>query len=148
YNYLIYGTLLGSQLFDSFIVGPVAFKKLTKENFSTLQSNLFPYYFGIQAVAPIGIALTTPFKLSSAVASYVSLALVSVLGLSNQFLIYPVTNKLVAERQFLSESLNSDPNSKELLAKYEKADKTFKRIHGLSMFMNLVSIIATIVYGL
>lgn len=60
YHILAYGTLLGSNIFQSFLAGPLAFKALPRPQFSTLQSAIFPPYFSFQTALPIVLALTWP----------------------------------------------------------------------------------------
>lgn len=60
FHILTYGTLLGSNLFQTFLGGPLAFKALPRPSFSTLQQAIFPPYFTFQAALPIILALTWP----------------------------------------------------------------------------------------
>lgn len=60
YHILVYGSLLGSNLFQTFLAGPLAFKALPRPSFSQLQQAIFPSYFGLQTVLPLVLALTWP----------------------------------------------------------------------------------------
>ena len=60
YHILTYGTLLGSNLFQTFLAGPLAFKALPRPQFSTLQQAIFPPYFSFQTALPVVLALTWP----------------------------------------------------------------------------------------
>ena len=60
YHILSYGTLLGSNLFQTFLAGPLAYRALTRPAFSTLQQAIFPSYFSFQTVLPLILALTWP----------------------------------------------------------------------------------------
>ncbi|KAK3083594.1 hypothetical protein LTR53_020128, partial [Teratosphaeriaceae sp. CCFEE 6253] len=60
YHLLTYGTLLGSNLFQTFLNGPVAFTALPRAQFSTLQQAIFPPYFSFQTALPVILALTWP----------------------------------------------------------------------------------------
>lgn len=55
-----YGTLLGSQVFQSFIGGIVAYRALPRPQFSSLQQAIFPIYFSMQTALPVILALTYP----------------------------------------------------------------------------------------
>ena len=55
-----YGTVLGCQVFQTFIGGIVAYKALPRPQFSSLQQAIFPIYFSIQTAAPVILALTFP----------------------------------------------------------------------------------------
>ena len=60
YHILSYGTLLGTQVFQSFIAGTTAYRVLPRPQFSTLQTALFPIYFSMQTALPVILALTFP----------------------------------------------------------------------------------------
>lgn len=60
YHILTYGTLLGSNIFQTFLAGPVAFKALPRPSFSVLQQAIFPPYFTFQTALPLVLALTWP----------------------------------------------------------------------------------------
>jgi Domain of unknown function (DUF4149) len=60
YYILSYGTLLGTEVFQSFIAGVQAYRVLPRPQFSTLQSAIFPIYFSMQTALPILLALTFP----------------------------------------------------------------------------------------
>ena len=60
YQILTYGTLLGSNLFQTFLAGPLAYKALPKAQFSTLQQAIFPPFFALQTALPVVLALTWP----------------------------------------------------------------------------------------
>lgn len=60
YHILSYSTLLGSNLFQTFMNGPIAYKALPRPQFSTLQQAIFPPYFAFQTALPVVLALTFP----------------------------------------------------------------------------------------
>ncbi|KAK0935711.1 hypothetical protein LTR29_012713 [Friedmanniomyces endolithicus] len=60
YHLLTYGTLLGSNLFQTFLNGPVSYTALPRPQFSTLQQAIFPPYFTLQSLLPLVLALTWP----------------------------------------------------------------------------------------
>jgi len=70
YHILAYGTLLGSNLFQTFLNGPVAFKVLPRPQFSTLQQAIFPPYFAFQSALPVVLALTWPGEKVAAAAGF------------------------------------------------------------------------------
>jgi len=55
-----YGTLLGSEVFQSFVAGIVSYRALPRPAFSTLQTALFPVYFSMQTALPLIMAITYP----------------------------------------------------------------------------------------
>ena len=66
YHLLTYGTLLGSNIQNTFFQGPIAFTVLPRAQFSTLQQAIFPPYFAFQTVLPIVLALTWPGERTAA----------------------------------------------------------------------------------
>ncbi|KAK4554875.1 hypothetical protein LTR86_008023 [Recurvomyces mirabilis] len=60
YHLLAYGTLLGSNIFQTFFNGPLAFKALPRPQFATLQTTIIPAFFSLQTALPVILALTWP----------------------------------------------------------------------------------------
>jgi hypothetical protein len=59
YHVLAQGTLIGTDVFQSFIAGTAAYRILPRPQFSTLQSALFQTYF-MQTALPLILAFTFP----------------------------------------------------------------------------------------
>ena len=57
---LSYGTRIGTQIHQTFVLGVQAYRALDRPSFRKLQSALFPPYFAIQAALPVAMALTYP----------------------------------------------------------------------------------------
>ena len=57
---LTYSTLLGTQLYQSFVMVKVAYSSLPSEAFTTLQKHVFPVYFRGQCAFVIFSAVTFP----------------------------------------------------------------------------------------
>ncbi|RYO82582.1 hypothetical protein DL766_000204 [Monosporascus sp. MC13-8B] len=121
YHILSYGTLLGTQVFHTFINATTSLRVLERPQFALLQRNLFPWYFGIQTVMPVVLAVTYPGNrtllgaleggsafadrgLVGALAAanrwtvLVPLATVCVTGLINWAYLLPETNKVTTRR--------------------------------------------------
>ncbi|KAK5110052.1 hypothetical protein LTR62_006296 [Meristemomyces frigidus] len=62
YHLLTYSTLLGSNLYQTFLVGPLSFSCLPRPQFATLQITLLPAFFSLQTALPVLLALTWPGK--------------------------------------------------------------------------------------
>ncbi|KAF7718435.1 Uncharacterized protein PECH_005916 [Penicillium ucsense] len=159
YHVLSYGTLLGTQVFQSFVGGIVAFRALPRPQFATLQTAIFPVYFSMQTALPIVVALTAskqgqalglPGLLApeNRMNTLLPMATVAITGLINMFVLRPLTVKTMRERKHQEtrdgkKSYDAPPHSKEMMA----LNKKFGRIHGLSSMVNMVSFIATVWYG-
>ncbi|EEA20655.1 hypothetical protein TMatcc_000649 [Talaromyces marneffei ATCC 18224] len=162
FHILSYGTLLGAQIYQSFIGGTVAFKALPRPQFSALQNKLFPIYFSLQSALPLALALTFPGKFGTSDLSSISgvfadenryavllpLTIISVVGLVNMFYLTPLVGKVIKER-FQQESIDgkkaydAPPHSQ----KMTELNKRFGKLHGLSSLLNMGALIATIAYG-
>ncbi|KAI0024748.1 hypothetical protein F4780DRAFT_552747 [Xylariomycetidae sp. FL0641] len=163
YHIISYGTLLGTQVFHTFINAIAAFRVLERPQFAVLQRALFPWYFGIQTAAPVALALTYPGQLGGALAPgsiagvlqgsnrwtvAAPLATAFVTGLVNLVYLLPTTNKITAKRRQQEKedgkkSWDQGPHSPQMQA----LNKQFGQVHGISSLLNLVTLAATIVYG-
>ncbi|KAF5873674.1 uncharacterized protein Bfra_005138 [Botrytis fragariae] len=163
YHIITYGTLLGTQFFQSFVNGIVAYKSLPRPQFSVLQQNIFPIYFGIQTALPAVLAITYPGSrthlgtvsgISGTLAEVnrwsvmVPLATMFVTGLANLVVIGPATTRIMKERKHQEtkdgkKSYDAAPHSREM----QRLNKAFGKMHGASSLVNLVSFLATIWYG-
>lgn len=120
YHILTYGTLLGSNLFQTFLGGPVAFKALPRPSFSTLQQAIFPPYFTFQAALPVLLAITWPgekvaqvgarsvaqnagfwgvFSENSLLTAGVPIAIMFATSAANLLVFGPATTKVMKERK-------------------------------------------------
>ncbi|KAJ5198789.1 uncharacterized protein N7459_008652 [Penicillium hispanicum] len=159
YHVLSYGTLLGTQFFQSFVGGVVAFRALPRPQFSSLQAAIFPIYFSMQSALPVVVALTASrggqaLGISGLAApenrytTLLPMATVAVTGLINQIVLRPLTMKIMRERKHQEtrdgkKSYDPAPHSKEMVA----LNKRFGRVHGISSLVNLISLVATVCYG-
>ncbi|EAW11518.1 DUF4149 domain-containing protein [Aspergillus clavatus NRRL 1] len=160
YHILSYGTLLGVQVFQTFVSGIVAFRVLPRPQFSALQTATFPVYFSLQSALPVVVALTSSTGgqlngISGLLApenrfgTFLPLATAAAAGLINQFILRPLTVNVMKERKHQEtrdgkKSYDPAPHSKEMLA----LNKKFGRLHGLSSLVNMVTLAATVCYGI
>ncbi|KAL4960633.1 DUF4149 domain-containing protein [Aspergillus stella-maris] len=159
FHILSYGTLLGVQIYQSFISGIIAFRALPRPQFSALQAKIFPTYFALQTTLPVVVALTASRSGSTLGVSgllepenkfkvLLPLATAFVTGLINFGVLGKMTVDTMRERKHQEtrdgkKSYDPPPHSKEMIA----LNKKFGRIHGLSSLVNLVTLGATVFYG-
>ncbi|KAH7418260.1 hypothetical protein BKA64DRAFT_654029 [Cadophora sp. MPI-SDFR-AT-0126] len=163
YHIISYGTLLGTQFFQTFVGGIVSYKALARPQFSQLQQKLFPVYFGIQTTLPVVVALTYPAsKLGLGTSSglygvfadvnrwsvLIPIATIFVTSLANMALVGPATTKIMRERKHQEtrdgkKYYDPAPHSEEM----QKLNKAFGSMHGMSSLLNLTGFIATLWYG-
>ncbi|KAK3379377.1 hypothetical protein B0T24DRAFT_611611 [Lasiosphaeria ovina] len=166
YHILSYGTLLGTTFFHTFVGGIVSFQVLTRPQFAALMAKIFPIYFSMQTALPVVLALTYPAtgtvlggaSPSGGIAGVmdpvnrwgvlVPIAAVFLTGLANLAVVGPATTQCMDERRLLQKkdgkkSYDAPPHSKQM----EALNKKFSILHGVSSLLNLVSFIASVVYG-
>ncbi|KAF7846400.1 hypothetical protein BT93_L4461 [Corymbia citriodora subsp. variegata] len=164
YHIISYGTLLGSEIFQSFIAGIVAFKALPRAQFATLQSALFPIYFAMQTALPIALMFTFPAestaigRTSSSLSGVlepnhrmnvlVPLAVTSLTGLANAVVIGPATTKCMKDRKHQEtrdgkKSYDQGPHSEAMQA----LNTRFAWLHGASSLVNMIGCVTTVWYG-
>lgn len=145
FHFLFYSLVFGGSTFYSFIVSPIVFKKLPREEFSNLQTQVFPTYFIGQTVSPLVLALTTPMGYCPVTGTL--LALSSISGALNYFWLLPECKTLKEQRtKLIADKLDKDANG-EFTEEYKKVSKQFGKYHGISSLFNLVSILTLGVYG-
>ncbi|KAK3626957.1 hypothetical protein LTR56_019496 [Elasticomyces elasticus] len=172
YHLLTYGTLLGSNLFQTFMNGPIAYTALPRAQFSTLQQAIFPPYFTLQTVLPIVLALTWPgdslgsVKLGgNALArkdtgfagvmaqsnfwdALVPIAVMFGTSLLNLVVLGPATTKVMRQRKHQETRDGKryhDPGPKS--TEMQRLNSSFNYIHSASSLSNLIGTGAMIFYG-
>jgi hypothetical protein len=131
----------------------VSYRALTRPQFSVLQQNLFPVYFGMQSLLPVTLALTYPFGSTKALfttanSSSISIVAMMVCGLVNWLVVGPATTKIMRERKHQETKdgkkyWQEGDRSEDM----QKLNKRFSILHGASSSVNLVGIFATVYYG-
>ncbi|KAI5804323.1 hypothetical protein EDC01DRAFT_642889 [Geopyxis carbonaria] len=157
WHVLSYGVMIGSQFYQSFISGIVAFRALPRPQFSQLQQRIFPIYFLMQTFLPLIVLATTPgvplidhISSSSPQFKNVSIPLLVSLttSLSNLVIFGPATTKAMKERK-AQESRDgkkyyeTGPKSKEM----QTLNRKFAYVHGVSTLVNLAGFFAVVSYG-
>ncbi|KAG7660680.1 uncharacterized protein J8A68_005797 [[Candida] subhashii] len=146
YHLLFYSVAFGGSFYYSFIVSPLVFKKLTREEFSHLQNKVFPTYFVGQTLAPIILGLTSPIKTCRKGLGAV-LAVSSVAGALNYFVLLPICKGIKEERNQLVEQNKDKDDKGEPTQEFTALSKKFGKYHGISSLLNLISIVSLGLYG-
>lgn len=98
---LAYSTLLGTELYQSFIMTKVAYQALPRSAFTSLQKRVFPIYFRGQSSLLVFVALTIPPGPMSMFCSrndWIPLAVAGGTAALNLLVYGPKTQKLMIER--------------------------------------------------
>lgn len=146
-NLLLYSVAFGGGVMHSYIVSPIAFKYLAREEFSNLQNKVFPIYFIGQTAAPLLLGATSPV-LTNVALSLLGVSLVA--GALNYFWCLPTCkrikderNKLIADKKHEHVVDGETKPTDEVLA----LNKQFGMYHGFSSLFNLVSLLTLGAYG-
>ncbi|KAJ5908618.1 hypothetical protein N7495_001300 [Penicillium taxi] len=148
YHLLSYGTLLGLEVFQSFVNTKICFQALPMREFITLQKRLFPVYFSCQVgLAAITAATHPPYSLLSLVKDPWGagpLAVVLTTGCLNRYVYGPSTTTTALVRRALHEK-NVDSADED--GKIHTANRKFAVNHAMCIHLNAIALVATVVYG-
>lgn len=177
YHIIAYGTLLGTEVFQSFIAGVQAYRVLPRPQFATLQSALFPIYFSMQTALPLVLALTFPgavhgaqisattsttswgvstsaggvfgvFETANRWSVLVPLATTFVTSLVNLVYVGPLTTKIMRERKHQeTRDGKKSYDAPPHSEEMQAMNKRFAYMHGVSSLLNMVGCVATVWYG-
>lgn len=99
---LSFSTLLGSQLYQTFIVTKVAFKRLPRNPYVNFQKHIFPIFFQGQALLLFLTAVTLPpygpLSLIEHKSDWVPFAVSGIISGLNVMIFGPRTRKLMLDR--------------------------------------------------
>ena len=94
---ILYSFTFGGAVFYSYVASPIAFKTLARDQFSVLQSKVFPWFFTMQSLSPVALALTLPIPLATP--AYYALGSSSIMGLVNLYGLLPWNKSIKIKRQ-------------------------------------------------
>ena len=99
---LFYSSLLGTELYQTFVMTKVSHKALPKSAFTSLQKRVFPIYFCAQTLL---LALTTvtippagPFSLIGDKTALISFSVAGLTAVLNLLVFGPKTRRVMIER--------------------------------------------------
>ncbi|KAI1797419.1 hypothetical protein LXA43DRAFT_1057181 [Ganoderma leucocontextum] len=149
---LTYGILLGTTIYQTFVITKVAYLALPTSAFTTLQKKVFPAYFRLQSLLLVATALTYPpasvLALCQEPLDAGLLAFAGVTAFANLAKYGPATTTAMVARihqETRDGKKHDDPSgvSEEMRLK----NRAFSRNHAMSIHLNLLSVIATVAYG-
>ena len=99
---LAYSTLLGTELYQSFVMTKVAYQALPRSAFTTLQKRVFPVYFQSQSILLLVVAATFPphgpISIFRKRGDWIAFAIAGVTAGFNLIVFGPRTQALMIER--------------------------------------------------
>ncbi|KAI0390608.1 hypothetical protein F5Y17DRAFT_443875 [Xylariaceae sp. FL0594] len=164
---LAFSALLGTQLYQTFIVVKVTFSALPRSAFTTLQKRLFPIYFRTQSLLLFMAAMTVPARgpltLSANKAVWVPFTVAGVTAALNLMVYGPRTRQLMTDRihQRTRDALKQQEESMDdgeagpqaaaaavvISPEMQQLHRSFARMHAISIHLNLLTVGATLWWG-
>ncbi|ORY18169.1 hypothetical protein BCR34DRAFT_473742 [Clohesyomyces aquaticus] len=149
---LSYSALLGTELYQTFVVTKITYQELPRPAFTTLQKRLFPLYFKGQAFLVILTAATIPPHGPSSLIgdrrSWIPFAVAGATAALN-FLVYgPLTRQVMIDRVHQETRDGRAIGRKDNMStEMRLLNREFSRTHAMSIHLNLITIGATLWYG-
>ncbi|KAF2469242.1 uncharacterized protein BDR25DRAFT_371780 [Lindgomyces ingoldianus] len=149
---LTYSTLLGTEMYQTFVMTKVAHQELPRSAFTTLQKRLFPLYFRGQSLLVVLAAATVPphgpISLFEEQKTWIPFAVAGLTSALNLLVYGPRTRQVMIDRihQGTREDLKAR-DMKGVSAEMRQLNQAFSRNHAMSIHLNLVTIRATLWYG-
>ncbi|KAF5230177.1 hypothetical protein FANTH_13955 [Fusarium anthophilum] len=145
---LSFSTLLGSQLYQTFIITKVTFKHLPRTPYINLQKNLFPIFFQGQALLLFLAAITLPpygaLSLIENKSDWIPFAVSGFVSGLNLMVFGPRTRQLMLDRveQGTLEGKTVEGPSSTM----EVIKKRFRTSHAMCIHLNLIGLGAHLWY--
>ncbi|KAK3380897.1 hypothetical protein B0H63DRAFT_434262 [Podospora didyma] len=152
YHLWIYSTLLGTELYQTFVMTKVSYQALPRSAFTTLQKRVFPLYFQGQTFL-LGLAAITvpPYGLASLVhhkVDWVPFTVAGVTAILNLVIYEPQTRKAMVDRIHQeTRDRKSGSSDDKPSAEMQKLNRVFSKNHAMSIHLNLISVGAMLFYG-
>ncbi|KAI1115664.1 hypothetical protein F5Y14DRAFT_111190 [Nemania sp. NC0429] len=153
---LSFSTLLGTQLYQTFVVTKICFVSLPRSAFTTLQKRLFPIYFRSQSLLLLLTMITIPsqgpISLVTNKAAWIPFSIAGATAALNLFVYGPRTRQIMIERihQETRDGLQGQATNDAVEApslQKERLDRSFSHNHAMSIHLNLLSIGALLWWG-
>ncbi|KAH7409911.1 hypothetical protein DE146DRAFT_674739 [Phaeosphaeria sp. MPI-PUGE-AT-0046c] len=152
FHLLAYSTLLGAELYQSFVMVKIAYQALPRSAFTSLQKRAFPIYFRIQSMLLVVVAATAPPRGLLSVwqtnPDWISFAVAGLTAGLNLFVFGPKTQDLMIQRVHQA-TRDASMNLARGVVRDEtkQINRAFSRAHAMSIHLNLLTIGATLFYG-
>ncbi|RYP27565.1 hypothetical protein DL767_007635 [Monosporascus sp. MG133] len=140
---ITYSTLLGTELYQTFVNTKVCHKALPRTAFTTLQKRVFPVYFRGQTLLLLLTAVTVPasgpFSLIANEANWIPFTIAGATALLNLIVYGPRTQRIMVER------IHQETRDKRIFndittpsAEMRKLNKLFSRNHAMSVPLAII----------
>ncbi|KAH8156250.1 hypothetical protein CIB48_g11995 [Xylaria polymorpha] len=154
---LSFSTLLGTQLYQTFVVTKICYISLPRTAFTTLQKRLFPIYFRSQSLLMLLTIITIPSQgpltLIANKAAWIPFAFASVTAGLNLLVYGPRTRQITTRDGLHKPSTDDDDDDNDVdindtpSLEMQRLNRSFSRNHAMSIHLNLLSIGAMLWWG-
>ncbi|KAI0468565.1 hypothetical protein F4859DRAFT_506111 [Xylaria cf. heliscus] len=155
---LSFSTLLGTQLYQTFVVTKICFVSLPRSAFTTLQKRLFPVYFRTQSILLLLTVVTIPSQgpltLIANKAAWIPFAVAGTTAALNLLVYGPRTRQIMIDRihQETRDGLQKQTNEADDVAEtpspeMRRLQRSFSHNHAMSIHLNLLTIGAMLWWG-
>jgi len=165
---LAYSTLLGTELYQSFIIVKIAHQALPRSAFTQLQARVFPIYFATQSLLLLIVSATVPphgfLSMIRKKNVWIPLVVAGITAGLNLVLFGPRTKDLMVARvhqgmltimllgasaEWMEATRDAEVQAGAGMVSEAmgKLNRSFSRAHAMSIHLNLVSIGAMVWYG-
>ncbi|RTE83962.1 hypothetical protein BHE90_001563 [Fusarium euwallaceae] len=149
FHLLSFSTLLGSQLYQTFIVTKVAFKNLPRNPYVNFQKHIFPIYFHGQALLLFLSAVTFPpygpVSLVQHKSDWIPFTISGFVSVLNLLVFGPRTKKLMLDRVEQG-TLDKTANLEGPSPMMQVLKKKFSTAHAMCIHLNLIGLGAHLWY--
>ncbi|KAF2251715.1 hypothetical protein BU26DRAFT_421834 [Trematosphaeria pertusa] len=151
FHLFAYSTLLGTQLYQTFVMVKIAHRALPRDAFTTLQKRVFPAYFRSQSLLLALVAVTLPphgpMSLAREKADWISFLVAGVTAALNLVVFGPRTSRIMMVRKYQEKIDAQTPVDGFVGDEMKKLNRAFSWNHAMCMHLNLITIGATLWYG-
>ncbi|KAF2714303.1 hypothetical protein K504DRAFT_420030 [Pleomassaria siparia CBS 279.74] len=153
FHLFAYSTLLGTQLYQSFVMTKECFQALPRLSFTTLQKRLFPIYLRCQSLLLILAVVTFPSRsvlsLVQHKEDWIPFVIAGVTAGLNLILYRPRTQRIMIDSTHQkTRDARKVNDTGEMSGEMRLSNQAFSRAYAMSMHSNLINIGATLWYGL
>ncbi|KAM0350240.1 hypothetical protein ACHAPU_003406 [Fusarium lateritium] len=147
---LSFSTLLGSQLYQTFIITKVSFKHLPRAPYVNFQKQIFPIFFQGQAILLFLSAVTLPphgpLSLIQLKSDWIPFAVSGVVSCLNVIVFGPRTRKLMLDRVEQGAVDAKTASSEGPSSVMQGIKKRFSSSHAMCIHLNLIGLGAHLWY--
>lgn len=144
---LAYSTCLGTNVFQTFLVGPIAYSTLPRQQFGNLQARLTPSFFGLQAITATICVAASYYSTSGTYNELIAMSGVAAINLLNLAILGPMTTKMMMERHKLERSSGQKYTDPEVSPEMAKITRDFNIMHSISASINLLGLLGLLAHA-